>query len=123
LQGIILGGTLTGNFGGSGNSKLVVIANGDFAVNGEGQTAMQLPADNVNLFVNSVDWLSDESGLIDLRTKGVSSRPLDAAEEGTKTFYKYLNFLLPVLLIVTYGFIRMQMKRSQRVRRMEESYV
>lgn len=123
LQGITIGGTLSGNFGGGANSKLVVIANGDFAVNGEGQMAMQLPADNVNLFVNSVDWLSDESGLIDLRTKGVTSRPLDATEDGTKTFYKYLNFLLPVLLIVVYGFVRMQMKRTQRVRRMEESYV
>ena len=123
LQGIIMGGTLSGNFGGNGNSKLVVVANGDFAVNGEGQMALQLPPDNINLFVNSIDWLSDESGLIDLRTKGVTSRPLDAAEDGTKTFYKYLNFLLPVLLIVAYGFVRMQMKRSQRVRRMEESYV
>ena len=102
---------------------MVVIANGDFAVNGEGQMAQQLPADNVNLMVNAIDFLSDDTGLIELRTKGISSRPLDATEDGTKTFYKYLNFLLPILLIVAYGFIRVQMKRSQRVRRMEESYV
>jgi len=85
--------------------------------------AQQLPPDNVNLFVNAIDWLSDDTGLIDLRTKGVSSRPLDTIEDGSKTFYKYLNFLLPIILIVTYGFIRAQMKRNQRVRRMEEDYV
>ncbi|MBK5286260.1 MAG: Gldg family protein [Bacteroidia bacterium] len=123
LPGITIGAVLAGKISGDVSSKMVVIANGDFAVNGEGQMAQQLPADNVNLLVNSVDFLSDDTGLIELRTKGVSSRPLDATEDGTKIFYKYLNFLLPILLIVAYGFIRVQMKRSQRGRRMEESYV
>ena len=102
---------------------MIVIANGDFAVSGEGQQQVQLPADNINLFVNSIDWLSDESGLADLRTKAVTSRPLNQIEDSSKTFYKYLNFLLPIFLIVIYGFIRAQVKRGQRVRRMEEEYV
>ncbi len=123
MQGIVIGGAIAGKISGSAASKMIVIANGDFAVNGEGQTAQQLPPDNVNLLVNSIDWLSDDTGLIDLRTKGVTSRPLNQMEDGSKTFYKYMNFLLPILLIVAYGIIRMQMKRSQRVRRMEEDYV
>jgi colicin import membrane protein len=45
---------------------------------------------------------------------------LDPIEDGSKTFYKYLNFLLPILVIVTYGFVRVQAKRRQRMRRMEE---
>ncbi len=122
MHNITIGAALSGNINGKSPSKMVVIANGDFAVNGEGQQMQQLQPDNLNLFVNSVDWLSDESGLTELRTKGVTSRPLDAAEDGTRTFYKYLNFLLPVLLIVAYGMIRMQRKRIQRVKRMEESY-
>jgi gliding-associated putative ABC transporter substrate-binding component GldG len=123
LPGITIGAVLSGKISGDVSSKMVVIANGDFAVNGEGQMAQQLPQDNVNLLVNAVDFLSDDTGLIDLRTKGVSSRPLDATEDGTKTFYKYLNFLLPILLIVVYGFIRSQMKRNKKMRRMQESYV
>ena len=123
LPGITIGAVFSGKISGGVSSKMVVIANGDFAVNGEGQMAQQLPPDNVNLMVNAIDWLSDDTGLIDLRTKGVSARPLDATEDGTKTFYKYLNFLLPILLIVVYGFVRSQMKRSQRMRRMQESYV
>jgi len=124
MQNIVMGAAFSGKISGNVNAKMVVIANGDFAVNGEGQGAMQqLPPDNVNLFVNSIDWLSDESGLIELRTKGVTSRPLDAIEDGSKTFYKYLNFLLPIFLIVGYGFVRAQVKRNQKVRRMEEDYV
>jgi gliding-associated putative ABC transporter substrate-binding component GldG len=122
MQNIVLGAAFTGAISGSARSKMVVIDDGSFAVNGEGQQAQQLPADNVNLFINAVDWLSDESGLVELRTKGVSSRPLSSIEEGTKIFYKYLNFLLPMLLIIGYGFFRSQMKRSQRLKRMEENY-
>jgi gliding-associated putative ABC transporter substrate-binding component GldG len=123
LHNIILGAAVTGKIAGDAVSKMVLIANGDFAVNGEGQAAQQLPPDNVNLFVNAIDWLSDDTGLIELRTKGVTSRPLNAIEEGSKTFYKYLNFLLPIIAIVIYGMIRMQMKKNQRIRRMEEDYV
>ncbi len=123
MQSISIGASISGKISGSNNSKMVVIANGDFAVNGEGQAAQQVNPDNINLFVNSIDYLSDESGLIELRTKGVTSRPLDTIEDGSKICYKYLNFLLPILAIIAYGFIRMQMKRSQKVRRMEEDYV
>ena len=122
MQNIVIGAAFTGRISGNAVSKMVVIANGDFAVNGEGQAAMQLPADNINLFINAADWLSDESGLVELRTKGVSSRPLNTIEDSTKIFYKYLNFLLPMLLIIGYGFFRSQMKRSQRLKRMEENY-
>lgn len=123
IQGITVGGAFNGKLAGEFISKMVVIANGDFAVNGEGQMAMQqLPPDNVNLFVNAIDWLSDDTGLIDLRTKGVTARPLDQAEDGAKLFYKYMNFLLPILLIISYGIARMQLKRSLRLRRMDEDY-
>jgi len=123
IHGITIGGALSGRIGSENNSKMIVIASGDFAVNGEGQMAQQLPPDNVNLLVNAIDWLSDDTGLIELRTKGITSRPLNAMEDGSKLFYKYLNFLLPILIILIYGFVRMQMKRAQRVKRMEEDYV
>ena len=57
-------------------TKMVVFSDGDFAVNGEGQQTQQLQPDNVNLMTNAIDWLSDDTGLIELRTKGVTSRPL-----------------------------------------------
>jgi hypothetical protein len=73
--------------------------------------------------VNSIDWLSDDTGLIELRTKGVSSRPIDELEDGRRSFLKYLNFLLPIALILVYGFIRGQKSKNMRLRRMQERWV
>jgi len=123
LAELPLGAVLEGNIGGNGFSKMVVIADGDFAVNGSGQGARQQNPDNVNLMVNAIDYLSDDTGLIELRTKGITSRPLDELEDGKKTFLKWLNLLLPILLIVVIGFIRQQQQRNLRYKRMEEGYV
>ncbi len=106
---------MEGNISGNTYSKMVVFSDGDFAVNGEGQSAQKLSPDNVSLMSNAIDWLSDDTGLIELRTKGVTSRPLDAQlEDGTKTFVKYLNFLLPIVLIILFGAIRFQYKKKIR---------
>jgi hypothetical protein len=120
---LTIGASLSGPINGGLNSKIVVISDGDFAVNGEGQQARQIPQDNLNLFVNSVDWLSDDTGLIDLRTKEVKSRPLDQMEDGKKAFLKYFNFILPILLILGYGIFRWQYRRNQRMNRMNENYI
>lgn len=122
MSNLAVAAVVSGKLSGNSDSKMIIISNGNFAVNGEGQMAMQLPPDNVNLLVNGIDWLSDETGLIDLRTKGVSARPLDQIEDSTKTLLKYTNFLLPVVLIIIYGFVRMQIKNNQKVRRMQEDY-
>lgn len=104
------------------NSKLVIIGDGDFAINGPPQQPRKLQPDNINLLANSIDWLSDETGLISLRTKGVTSRPIDTLEDSTKTILKYVNFLLPLLLVVIYGLVRMQQNRMRRFKRMSENY-
>ncbi|PCH98575.1 MAG: hypothetical protein COB85_01280 [Bacteroidetes bacterium] len=109
---------------GNGNSKIVVFGDGDFAVNGEGRAAQQIQPDNANLLVNAIDFLSDDTGLNELRTKGVTSRPIDPdLEDDTKTMIKYTNFLLPIILIIVYGLARTQMRRRERLKWMEESYV
>lgn len=96
-------------------SKMVVFSDGDFAVNGDAQQGQQLQPDNVNLMTNSIDWLSDDTGLIELRTKGVTARPLDAQlEDGTKTLIKYANFIIPIAIIIVFGFVRFQYKKKIR---------
>ncbi|MCL5029930.1 MAG: GldG family protein [Bacteroidetes bacterium] len=104
-------------------SKMVVFGNGDFATNGSGQNAQRLEPDNVNLMANAIDWLSDDTGLISLRTKGINSRPIKAnIEESTKVLVKYLNFLLPILLIIAYGIFRYQRRRRLKNKWMNEIY-
>ena len=120
LQKLVLGATLEGNLSGNSYSKMVVLADGDFAINAGGQ--QQINPDNVSLMVNSIDWLSDDTGLISLRTKGVSSRPIKQLEDGKRAFLKWFNFLLPILLVLIYGFIRFQYRKNQRIIRMEANY-
>jgi gliding-associated putative ABC transporter substrate-binding component GldG len=114
---------LSGKINGA-NTKMVVFGDGDFSVNGEGQNQQRLQADNVNLMSNAIDWLSDDTGLISLRTKDVTSRPLSPdIEEGTKTLVKYLNFLLPIFLIIIYGVVRYRIRKNKRNKWMSEKYV
>ena len=117
-----MGAALEGKFGSSLPSKLVVIADGDFVVNGAGQQPRRLQPDNVSLLSNTIDWLSDDTGLIALRTKGVTSRPIDELEDSTKTIIKYVNFALPLLLVIIYGLVRFQYNRIQRLKRMSLNY-
>ncbi len=118
LSTLIIAATLEGNIVRNTSAKMVVIGDGDFpSSGGQGQS------DNISLLVNSIDWLSDDTGLIALRTKGVTSRPIKQMEDGTKTSLKYLNFLLPILLVIIYGMFRMRIKRNVRAKRMEETYV
>ncbi|MDD3011542.1 MAG: hypothetical protein PHU97_09520, partial [Bacteroidales bacterium] len=123
LSGITLGAAITGITSDGIPLSLVVFSDGDFAVNGEGQQAQQLAGDNVSLLVNSIDWLSDDTGLIALRTKGITSRPIKELEDSTKILLKWINFILPLFLIIVYGFIRRQRKNALRVKRMEVGYV
>jgi len=79
--------------------------------------------DNINFLVNAVDWLSDDTGLMELRTEGATARPIDELEDVQKIIIKYLNFLLPILLVIIYGIIRMQRNRRLRAKRKEVGYV
>lgn len=123
LSNLPIAALLKGNLVGNVESAIVLIADGQFPINGEGQQAKQISKDQVSLMVNSIDWLSDDTGLIELRTKGVTVRPLDQVEDGTRALIKWFNFSIPIILILIYGFIRLQRKRNLRVKRMEEGYV
>lgn len=117
-QNITVAATLDGGNAG----KMVIIGDGDFPINGAGEQARQLPEDNINLLSNAIDWLSDDTGLIQLRTKGVTSRPIRELDDSTRTWLKYINFLLPILLVIGYGVVRAQNSRIRRLRRSSENY-
>lgn len=121
--GQVVAAVFEGKLAGNNPSKLVLVSNGNFAVNGEGQRPQQLQPDNVSLMANSIDWLTDETGLIDLRTKEITSRPIDQLTDSNKTMIRWLNFLLPLVLIIIFGIFWYQRKRIIRKKRMEEGYV
>jgi gliding-associated putative ABC transporter substrate-binding component GldG len=123
LSNLCVAGAFTG-INGNKDARIVVITNSNFEVNlmGQNQQMQKVDQDNVDLFVNAVDWLTDDTGLIELRGKEVKSVPLKDIQDSTKTLLKYLNFLLPLLIVIVYGIARMQARRSKRKKRMEEVY-
>lgn len=115
-----LGVALQGLEGGLG--KMVVFGNGDFFINGEGQQQRQVAPDHVNLASNAMDWLADDTGLIGLRTKGITSRPLDTVEDGSKEMIKYGNVFAPILLLLIYAFVRRLRNQKRRQQWMQGNY-
>jgi gliding-associated putative ABC transporter substrate-binding component GldG len=110
-----------GFIAGKGKSKMIVFGNGKFAVNTEpGQE--ELNKDNVNVVSNAIDWLSDDTGLIELRTKAVTYRALDVIEESTKQVIRYLNVFLPILIILMIGFFRRYQNQKKRRKLIEVTY-
>jgi ABC-type uncharacterized transport system involved in gliding motility auxiliary subunit len=114
---------LEGPIVGEKDSKIVVVGDGNFVVNGVGEELIPIQTDNIHFLVNAVDWLSDDSGLLTLRTKGISSRPLDELEDGQILFLKYLNFLLPIISIIIFGLLRFNRSRIRRLKRMKPGYI
>ncbi len=121
MSNIPLGGILEGLPGGG---KIVVIGDGDFPFAGQrGQNN-----DNVSLLVNAIDWLIDDTGLIALRTKSIATRPISEEylgdeNTGKRNFLKYLNFGLPILLVLFVWVLRSQRQRSLRAKRQLERFV
>jgi gliding-associated putative ABC transporter substrate-binding component GldG len=114
---------ITGSMGGDKEAKICLVGDGNFIVNGRGSNKIQIQKDNVNFLANAMDWLSDDTGLMSLRTKGVSSRPLKQISDGRVFFLKYLNFLLPILLIIAYGLFRFRQIRNKRMKRMKPGFI
>ncbi|MEZ4826834.1 MAG: Gldg family protein [Bacteroidia bacterium] len=114
-----------GKFGGEVSTRMVVVGDGDFPLNPPQQ---QISPNNVNLLVNAVDWLTDDTGLIALRNSGVESRPLEKLiQEDDETAFlrslvKYGNFFIPILIVIVFGIFRFQRQRAKRLKWMAEDF-
>ncbi|MBN2522965.1 MAG: Gldg family protein [Bacteroidales bacterium] len=121
LSDLTLAAAFEGSIGGSTPTKMVLVGDSDFPIGDNQQN--QAPPDNINFMVNSIDWLSDDTGLVELRTRGATVRPIDDIEDSKRTFLKYLNFFLPVVLALLYGIFRFQRNHIIKLKRMEAGYV
>lgn len=104
----------------SKKTAIIVFGGANFLINGSGNHRHPLMKDNISLAVNSVDWLADNSGLIALRTKGISNRPLKSIKNSTKNALKYFNLFFPLLLVLGYGAYRYRLRKSRRQKWIEE---
>ena len=98
-------------------TRMIVMADGDILKNQISATDgspfplgydryTQQQYGNKNLLLNAADYLTDDSGIIQLRNKEIKMRLLDRAKIRTeKTFWQIINLGLPLLLLLIFGII------------------
>ena len=98
----------------SPESKMIVIADGDIALNTVTQNEGPLPMGmnsytkfqfaNRDFIQNSIEYLVDESGILETRSKDFSLRLLDQKKlEESKTNWQLINIVVPILLLIAFG--------------------
>ena len=77
--------------------------------------------ENFVFISNVVDFLMGDSDLVALRSREITTRPLAELDDAEKARWKWLNVLLPPVLIVAYGLLRWR-REAGRARMLEEQY-
>ena len=88
------------------NGKIIVIGDSDFIKNPLLDKTME------SFFMNLLDWCTDNSGLIDIRSKGIKLRILKETNETVKLFVKLLNILLMPCLLILLGILIRNKKKK-----------
>lgn len=98
------------------STKMIVVADGDILKNqisSKDGSTFPLGFDryteqqfgNRNFLLNVADYLTDDSGIIELRNKEIKIRLLDKARiRSEKVFWQMLNILVPIVLILIFAF-------------------
>jgi ABC-2 type transport system permease protein len=101
------------------NCKVFVCSDADIIRNeitrkGQQLQEVPLPQGNKDFISNMIDYMLDDQGLINVRAKEITLRPLDKIKiKEEKTFWQIINLVLPVFLIVVFGIIRYYLRKKK----------
>jgi ABC-type uncharacterized transport system involved in gliding motility auxiliary subunit len=96
------------------SSAIVAITNGTFL---NDDIISMFGSDNLNFAINSVEWLADNSGLIQLRNKYNTFPRIEKRSDSTTAAIKAYNMYSPLLLIIIIlgiGYIQYRRKYNLR---------
>ena len=96
----------------SETTQIVVVGNSQFSQQGR--------RDGQLFFLNTVDWLTLGEELINIRSHGVTNRPLKEVSESEKFFLKFISIAGVPILVVAFGLVRFFLRR--RAKRLVEAY-
>lgn len=109
--------SISGKFSGSYNQgstksgRIIIVGDSDFV----SDRFLQQYPDNLIFFQNLVDSLSLDEDLINIRSKGVSDRPIKELSEVQKATARYLNVFGLTGVIITFGMIRYFLRRKNKM--------
>ncbi|MBK6875520.1 MAG: hypothetical protein IPG99_03395 [Ignavibacteria bacterium] len=95
------------------DNKIIVVGDGDFA-NEESRP----PRENMVFLINMVEYLMDDVGLAEIRTKISPESPIEETSDGNKKFLKYFNLIFPPALVLIIGLIAWK-RRNDRKKSMQ----
>ncbi|MCG2715574.1 MAG: GldG family protein [Candidatus Marinimicrobia bacterium] len=70
--------------------------------------------ENTDFILNSIDCMSGDQELVEIRSRTVTARPLKQLSDGSRRFWKWLNIFLPALLVIIFGLLRWRKNVSKR---------
>ncbi|GAA3512559.1 hypothetical protein GCM10022393_27920 [Aquimarina addita] len=104
-------------------TKMVVIADGDVIKNGvrKGQPValgydpyMNLQYGNKEFLLNTINYLLDDSGLVEVRGKEIQVAFLDIKKVvDNKVFWQVINMIVPLILLGIFGFLFLFFRRRK----------
>lgn len=108
-------------------AKMIVLSDGDIFKNQVSADGSPYPLGydrytqetygNKNLLLNMADYLTDDSGLIELRTKEIKLRLLDKAKvRDEKLFWQLINTVFPLLLVLIFAIFQHYARRRKYAR-------
>ncbi len=69
---------------------------------------------NKDFLLNLLDYVMDESGLIEARSREVKIRPLDRVKiKNERTKWQVINLLIPIVLVLLFGLIRWYLRNKK----------
>jgi len=91
------------------DGKIIAIGDGEFA-NEENKP----PRENMTFFVNLVEYLMDDVGLAEIRTKTSAEAPIEETSDDTKKFMKYFNLIFPPALVLLIGLYKWNQRKQKK---------
>ena len=113
------------------DNKMIILSDGDIVLNGVSQgqplpmgvnpftvgTQYQYPFSNKEFFINCMEYLLNNSGLSEAKSKDYVLRLLDPKKvEEQKSFWLFFNIALPVLLILIFGLVYQWWRKRKYIR-------
>jgi ABC-2 type transport system permease protein len=107
------------------NNKMIVVSDGDVIRNQRKKTTGEIfplgynrytnqQYGNKRFILNCMDYLCDDSGLIDVRGKEIALRMLNKAKvKKEKLQWQLINMITPVLLILLFGSINSWIRKRK----------
>ena len=91
------------------STRIAVVGDGDFL----NESLLGRIPGNIELGLNMVDWLVQESDLLSIRAKKIEPRALREVSDEVRPWIKYANMLLPALAVVLFGLFRWRSRRNR----------